>query len=56
MTNVEIQLVSFSYPTDKILKTSNDFVTVLNKKKFDIGWRNYDRRCWRLEAVFFFFS
>ena len=28
VASVEIQIVSFSYPTDKILKTSNDFVTL----------------------------
>ena len=28
MTNVKIQIVSFSYPTDKILKTSNGFMIV----------------------------
>ena len=30
MANVKIQIVSFSYPTDKILKTSSDFV-ILSK-------------------------
>ena len=31
MTNVKKQIVSFSYPTDKILKTSNGFVIVSKK-------------------------
>ena len=30
VANVKIQIVSFSYPTDKILKTSSDFV-ILSK-------------------------
>ena len=32
MTNVKIQIVSFSYPTNKILKTCNGFVIVSKKK------------------------
>ena len=41
MTNVKIQIVSFSYPTDKILKTSNGFV-IVSKKNWDIGWPTAD--------------
>ena len=36
VANVQIQILSFSYPTDKILKTSNSF-GILSKKK---EWTN----------------